>query len=657
MKKNYLPPFFVILLGIASFGVLTSLIIFSKSNVLIISLLFLFILFYLYVFILQEKRNEEGVIEEIEYVNHKAEESLTSLLEQMPVGVIKLDLSSGEVEWLNPYAELILSNEEGEISLELIQTVIKASVGNPGFYATLGETRYVVHMDKASGVLYFFDVSGEYEATVELVTSRPVIGIVSVDNYDDLEDETSESDISNINSFIANFVSEFARKYAMFSRRVSMDRFYLFTDYTVLESLMSDKFSVIDAFREEAKQKQLPLTLSMGFSYGDGNHDEIGKIALLNLNLAEVRGGDQVVVKENHDTKNPIYFGGGSAGSIKRTRTRTRAMMTAISDKIRSVDQVFVVGHKNLDMDALGSAVGMQLFASNITENSYAVYDQDHMSADIERAVFYLKKEGVTKLLSVKDAIEMVTKRSLLILVDHSKTALTLSKEFYDLFTQTIVIDHHRRDQDFPDNAVITYIESGASSACELVTELIQFQNSKKNRLSHMQASVLMGGMMLDTKNFTTRVTSRTFDVASYLRTRGSDSVTIQEIGATDFDEYREVNELILEGHKLGSEVLIAEAKDSKCYDTVVISKAADALLAMSGIEASFVLAKNIQGFISISARSRSKINVQRIMEELGGGGHFNLAAAQIKDMTLSETGKKLTEIILNEINQKEKEE
>ena len=657
MKKNYLPPFFVILLGIASFGVLTSLIIFSKSNVLIISLLFLFILFYLYLFVLQEKRNEEGVIEEIEYVNHKAEESLTSLLDQMPVGVIKLDLSSGEVEWLNPYAELILSNEEGEISLELIQTVIKASVGNPGSYATLGETRYVVHMDKASGVLYFFDVSGEYEATVELVTSRPVIGIVSVDNYDDLEDETSESDISNINSFIANFVSEFARKYAMFSRRVSMDRFYLFTDYTVLESLMSDKFSVIDAFREEAKQKQLPLTLSMGFSYGDGNHDEIGKVALLNLNLAEVRGGDQVVVKENHDTKNPIYFGGGSAGSIKRTRTRTRAMMTAISDKIRSVDQVFVVGHKNLDMDALGSAVGMQLFASNITENSYAVYDQDHMSADIERAVIHLKKEGVTKLLSVKDAIEMVTKRSLLILVDHSKTALTLSKEFYDLFTQTIVIDHHRRDQDFPDNAVITYIESGASSACELVTELIQFQNSKKNRLSHMQASVLMGGMMLDTKNFTTRVTSRTFDVASYLRTRGSDSVTIQEIGATDFDEYREVNELILEGHKLGSEVLIAEAKDSKCYDTVVISKAADALLAMSGIEASFVLAKNIQGFISISARSRSKINVQRIMEELGGGGHFNLAAAQIKDMTLSETGKKLTEIILNEINQKEKEE
>lgn len=657
MKKNNLTPNSAILLGIATFGTLTMLIIFSQNNVVTISVLFLFVLLYLLLFVWQKKQYEKSEIEQIQYVNHQAEDSLNTLLEQMPVGVLKLDLSTGEVEWFNPYAELILTTEEGEIDVELIQTIIKASVGAPGSYATLGETRYAVHMDKASGVLYFFDVSGEYEATVELVTSRPVIGVISVDNYDDLEDATSDSDISHINSFVANFVSEFTEKYAMFSRRVGMDRFYLFTDYTVLEELMNDKFSVIDVFREESKQRQLPLTLSMGFSYGDGNHDEIGKVALLNLNLAEVRGGDQVVVKENDETKNPVYFGGGSAASVKRTRTRTRAMMTAISDKIRSVDQVFVVGHKNLDMDALGSAVGMQLFASNITEDSYAVYDADHMSPDIERAINFLEKEGVTKLLPLSDAMRLVTKRSLLILVDHSKTALTLSKGFYDLFTQTIVIDHHRRDQDFPENAVITYIESGASSASELVTELIQFQNSKKNRLSRMQASVLMGGMMLDTKNFTSRVTSRTFDVASYLRTRGSDSIAIQEIAATDFEEYREVNELILQGHKLGSDILIAQAKDSTAYDTVVISKAADAMLAMSGIEASFVLAKNTQGFISISARSRSKINVQRIMEELGGGGHFNLAAAQIENMSLSETGEKLTQLILEELKEKEKEE
>lgn len=650
-------PFFIYLFVGISFIIMTVLVVFLQNNLVTIACLLFLMVAFLLLFYFQKKSYQKTEIEQIQYVNHQAEDSLSSLLEQMPVGVVKLNMESSEIEWFNPYAELMLTTEDGEIDYSQVQEIIKTSISSPGIYANVGEKRYAVHLDRNSGVLYFFDVSGEYEATVELVTSRPVIGVISVDNYDDLENETSESDISHINSFVANYVAEFTGKYKMFSRRVAMDRFYLFTDYTVLEQLMQDKFSVIDTFREEAKQRDLPLTMSMGLSYGDGDHESIGKVALSNLNLAEVRGGDQVVVKENDETKNPIYFGGGSAASIKRTRTRTRAMMTAISEKLKSVDCVFVVGHKNLDMDALGSAVGMQLFSSNILDESYVVYDSEQMSPDIHRAIQFLENEGVTKLLPLNQAMEMVTNRSLLVMVDHSKTALTLSKEFYDLFTQTIVIDHHRRDQDFPDNAVITYIESGASSASELVTELIQFQNSKKSRLSRIQASVLMGGMMLDTKNFTSRVTSRTFDVASYLRTRGSDSVVIQELAATDFEEYRLVNELILQGQVVQPSILVAQAKDTKEYDTVVISKAADTMLAMSGIEASFVIAKNRQGDISISARSRSKINVQRIMEELGGGGHFNLAAARLTDMSLQEAGDKLKTIISNELSEKETEE
>ena len=657
MKKNEMNPLFVYLFVGISFIIMTVLVVFLQNNLVTIACLFFLMVAFLLLFYFQKKSYQKTEIEQIQYVNHQAEDSLSSLLEQMPVGVVKLNMESSEIEWFNPYAELMLTTEDGEIDHSQVQEIIKTAISSPGIYANVGEKRYAVHLDKNSGVLYFFDVSGEYEATVELVTSRPVIGVISVDNYDDLENETSESDISHINSFVANYVAEFTGKHQMFSRRVTMDRFYLFTDYTVLEQLMQDKFSVIDTFREEAKQRELPLTMSMGLSYGDGDHEGIGKVALSNLNLAEVRGGDQVVVKENDETKNPIYFGGGTAASIKRTRTRTRAMMTAISEKLKSVDHVFVVGHKNLDMDALGSAVGMQLFSSNVLDESYVVYDAEQMSPDIHRAIQFLENEGVTKLLTLNQAMEMVTNRSLLIMVDHSKTALTLSKEFYDLFTQTIVIDHHRRDQDFPENAVITYIESGASSASELVTELIQFQNSKKARLSRIQASVLMGGMMLDTKNFTSRVTSRTFDVASYLRTRGSDSIVIQELAATDFEEYRLVNELILQGQAVQPSILVAQAKDTKEYDTVVISKAADTMLAMSGIEASFVIAKNSQGDISISARSRSKINVQRIMEELGGGGHFNLAAARLTDMTLQEAGDKLKAVISNEIREKETEE
>ena len=657
MKKNEINPFLIYLFAMVAFIIMSILVIFVKDKFVILASLFFFIAAFLLVFYFLKKFYQKTELEQIQYVNNQAEDSLNSLLEQMPVGVIKLNMANMEIEWFNPYAELILTTEDGEINPTQIQEIIKAAFSSLGIYANIGEKRYAVHLDKTSGVVYFFDVSGEYEATIELVTSRPAIGIISVDNYDDLENETSESDISNINSFVANFVAEFAGRYKMFSRRVGMDRFYLFTDYTVLEHLMQDKFSMIDSFREEAKQRNLPLTMSMGLSYGDGDHESIGKVALSNLNLAEVRGGDQVVVRENDETKDPIYFGGGSAASVKRTRTRTRAMMTAISEKLKSVDRVFIVGHKNLDMDALGSAVGMQLFSSNVLEESYVVYDASQMSPDIRRAIELLDKEGVSSLLTLEEASEMVTRRSLLVMVDHSKTVLTLSKDFYNLFNQTIVIDHHRRDQDFPENAVITYIESGASSASELVTELIQFQNSKKKRLSRIQASVLMGGIMLDTKNFTSRVTSRTFDVASYLRTRGSDSVVIQDISATDFEEYRLVNELILQGQMVQPSILVAQALETKTYDTVVISKAADALLAMSGIEASFVLAKNDQGVISISARSRSRINVQRIMEELGGGGHFNLAAARLTGMSLQEAGDKLKTVIVNETEEKETEE
>lgn len=650
MKKIRLSFIHYVLIGCISFAILAIFLrIFGKGYVTLATI-FLVITGLIALFEYQLQISELDELEQIQYVNHQAESGLASLLDKMPVGVIKMNAESNEVEWFNPYAELIFSTDDGDFDVDLLKKLLNSLFEDKGHYVTVADKKYSVYFDQTASVVYFFDVSSEYEATVGLVTTRPVIGIISVDNYDDLEDVISDSDISHINTFIANFVEEFTAQYHMFYRRVGMDRFYLFTDYTVLEQLMESKFSVIDQFREDAQKRELPITLSMGFSYGDGGHDQIGKIALLNLNLAEVRGGDQAVVKENDEQKNPIFFGGGTASAVKRTRTRTRAMMTAISDKIKSVDQVFIVGHKNLDMDALGASVGMQFFSSNILKPSYVVYDPSAMASDISRAITKLEDEQVTKLLTVEDAMRMVTDRSLLIMVDHSKTALTLSKDFYKEFQQIIVIDHHRRDDDFPENVLITYIESGASSASELVSELIQFQKSKKNRLTKIQASVLMAGIMLDTKNFSARVTSRTFDVASYLRSRGSDSVAIQEISAIQFDEYREVNELILTGEKVFPHIIVACAHSTKPYDSVTISKAADSMLAMSEIEASFVIAHNQNGTISISARSRSKINVQRIMEQLGGGGHFNSAASQIEGQDLACVRQQLIEIIGNEV-------
>lgn len=652
MKKFRFTTLHFIMIGVILFGFVTTIHNVFPGNLISVLSLLITLVLLVSLFIFQKHSYEIDELEKIEYLNAQANSGLMQLLDKMPVGVIKVRPDSNQVEWFNPYAELIFAQENGGFDKKKLREIIDVGLDDDVTYAHFSGKRYAVNVDFEQGLFYFFDVSTEYSATNSLISSRPVIGIISVDNYDELENSVTDSQISQINSFLAQFVSDFTHENGIYYRRGTMDRFYFFTDYAVLERLIGNKFSIIDKFREEAKKMDLGLTLSMGLAYGNNNHRQIGQVALQNLNMAEVRGGDQVVVKENDESKQPVFFGGGSASSVKRTRTRTRAMMTAVSDKLKSVDSVFVVGHRNLDMDALGSAVGMQYFAQNIMTNSYVVYNENEMAPDIERAIKKLHEENCSNLLTIDEATKLVTSQSLLIMVDHSKIGLTLSKEFYELFSQVVVVDHHRRDTDFPSNAILTYIESGASSASELVTELIQFQNDKRHKLNRLQSSLLMAGIMLDTKNFTSRVTSRTFDVASYLRTRGSDSLEIQQISATDFEDYRQINELILRGQKITPHIVIACGDGHKEYDTVIPSKAANTILDMAGIEAVFVLTKNTKGHIAISARSHSKVNVQRIMEEMNGGGHFNLAAAQIYDQTIDQVRQTLLEKIREEIKE-----
>lgn len=653
MKKFRFETIHLIMMGMILFGILAICIRLMQTESGLIVVIFLACLVMTALLYFQKESYQLNELEKIELLNDQTEMSLKTLLDKMPVGVLKFNPEENKIDWYNPYAQLIFINQETgqfdyQTALELMAVYQK---GNSRSTVEIAGNYYKTYVDSEVSLLYFFDANKDAYSDQKMLNNRPVIGIISVDNYDDLTDNLADADISQINSFIVRFMANFTEQRAIYYRRVAMDRFYFFTDYATLETLMSDKFTILDQFREEAQEQELSLTLSMGISFGYGHHDQIGTIAQQNLNIALVRGGDQVVIKENADHTELLYFGGGTVSTIKRSRTRTRAMMTAISDKLKTVQQVFIVGHKNLDMDALGAAVGMQFFAQSIVAKAYVVYNPDELGLDVKRAVERLKAEDSVPLLTVKDALKMVSKRSLLVMVDHSKTQLTLSKELFDRFKEVIVVDHHRRDEDFPDNAVLTFIESGASSASELVSELIQFQNQKENRLTKLQASLLMAGIMLDTHQFSTRVTSRTFDVASYLRSLGSDSVDIQAMIATDFDEYRQVNELILRA-KSYHQMMIAKAANDSTYSNVTTSKAADKLLEMADVKASFVLSRNPAGHIQISARSRHTINVQRIMEKMGGGGHFNLAACQFEDKSLAQAEKLLMETIATEIEE-----
>lgn len=653
MKRFRFATIHLVMIGFILFSILAICIRLAHTQTPILLASFLVVLSLVALLYYQKESYEFSELEQVELLNDQTEVNLKNLLEQMPVGVVQFDQETNEVEWFNPYSELIFTSEEGEFEADLIQEIISNKrEGDASQTFELNGNKYSSYIDSSSGIFYFFDSSMGNRQLGDAALLRPVIGIISIDNYDDVTDDLSDAETSQINSFIVNFISNFTKTKNIFYRRVDIDRFYFFTDYAVLSSLIEDKFTVLEDFRKQVKESyKLPLTLSMGVSYGDDNHEQIGRIALQNLNTALVRGGDQVVVCENGEYKKPLYFGGGSVSTVKRTRTRTRAMMTAISDQIKDVDRVFTVGHKNLDMDALGAAVGMQFFASNIIEEAYVVYDPNEMSPDIKRAIKRLQEEGRTKLVTVDQALHMVTEKSLLIMVDHSKVDLTLSARLYKKFTDVIVVDHHRRDSNFPENAILSFIESGASSASELVSELIQFQNSKR-RLSKFQASILMAGIMLDTKNFSASVTSRTFDVASYLRSQGSDTVEIQNISQTDFEEYRLVNELILRGRKLYDNIIIASGEEGTIYSKVTASKAADTMLSLAGIEATFVIVKVAPDKVAISARSRSKINVQRMMEELGGGGHFTLAACQLSDVTVAQAEQSLITVIDNDLKE-----
>lgn len=652
MKRFRLETIHLVLIGLILFGILAICVRVTQSETTLLLSIFLVCILFVFILYLQRESYQLSENEQIELLNNQTDLTLSTLLDKMPVGVIKFNTRKKEIDWYNPYAQLIFSDQEsGQFEENIVWNLIGAHQDESirGSFS-LGDVRYNSYIDMESGVFYFFDMAQEIETSQAMVERQPVIGIISVDNYDDFIANLADDDISKINSFIANFISNFAKEESIFYRRVSMDRFYFFTDYNSLEKMIADKFKILDRFKSASQERELPLTLSIGISFGHDRHDQIGAIAQKNLNIALVRGGDQVVIKGNEEHAQLQYFGGGSASKVKRSRTRTRAMMTAISDKIASTSKVFVMGHRHLDMDALGSSVGMQFFASHLISESYVVYDPSDMGVDIARAIERLKEDGKTKLITVTDAMKAVDHRSLLIMVDHSKISLTLSKPLFDRFKEIIIIDHHRRDDDFPENAALSFIESGASSASELVAELISFQNVKKEKLDKLQASLLMAGIMLDTKNFSTRVTSRTFDVASYLRSLGSNSSEIQSIAAIDFEEYRQINELTLCAKPYKDHIMIASGPEDVSYNNVIASKVADSLLMMAGIEASFVISKNEAGQTTISARSRSDINVQRIMEKLGGGGHFNLAACQRENITVLGLETELLKVIDQEI-------
>ncbi|MFS7260962.1 DHH family phosphoesterase [Carnobacterium divergens] len=621
---------------------------------LALSVLFIIVLLLLYYSMKKITVETNKYIADLSYRIKRGEQEA---LIKMPIGILLYN-EKYEVQWTNPYLQLYLGKKEvlgkkiDEIDLELAN-VIKNNKTKGLSNVRWGDKEFQIIVQDDIKVIYLMDITQYYKIKEQYEEEQLVIGNIFIDNYDEIVQSMNDRSTSNLNNFVTTQLSNWAKEHHIYLKRVSEDRFIVLMYLKSLQKIEEEKFSIIDRVRERTSKQNFPLTLSIGLAYGDKDLSNLANLAQSNLDLALGRGGDQVVVKSSEEDAR--FYGGKTNPMEKRTRVRSRMISQALQELMKQSDQIFVMGHKYPDMDAIGSCLGIRRIAEMNHKEAWIVVNPDEFSNDISRLMDEVKKdENISKyIITPKEAAEKMTATSLLVMVDMHRPSISIAPELLTLTNQIVVIDHHRRGEEFPENPVLVYIEPYASSAAELITELFEYQSNESDPINKIEATAMLAGIIVDTRSFSLRTGSRTFDAASYLRSCGADSVMIQRLLKENVDTYLLRSHLIQSIEFVKSNLAIATGEEDETYDTVVAAQAADTMLSMADVDASFVITKRADGRVGISARSLGEINVQIIMEALGGGGHLSNAATQLSDTTVAEAKEQLKQVI-NEQNKEE---
>ena len=568
----------------------------------------------------------------------------------MPFGIVLID-DQYNIEWANPFmlnaaeAESLIGEEVFKLSDELM--AISKPEELRELTVTIGERKYRVYSKPEERLLYFFDITEQVEIETQYYADRTVLAILFIDNYDEITQPMDDKTRSMTNSTVTSIVNEWAAEYGIFVKRVSSDRFLAVLNESILEELEQKKFSILDYIRERTMQKNLSLTLSVGVGAGSPSLIELGELAQSSLDLVLGRGGDQVAIKQP-DGK--LRFYGGKTNPVeKRTRVRARVISHALRDLIQDSDQVFVMGHKNPDMDSIGAAIGVRKMAEMNKVDGYVVLNFQELNGSVRRLMNEIEANNsdlYSHFISPEEVVSRITHKSLLVIVDTHKPAMVIDSSLLNRTEKVVIIDHHRRGEDFIENPTLVYMEPYASSTAELVTELLEYQ-PKNAKITALEATSLLSGIIVDTKSFTLRTGARTFEAASYLRTHGADTILIQRLLKEDIDTYIERSKLIQTVEFVKPGIAVAHGDESRVYDSVLIAQTADILLTMKDVSASFVIAHRQDGLIGISARSLGEVNVQLVMEKLGGGGHLTNAATQMAANSIEEVKQYLTNAII----------
>lgn len=481
-------------------------------------------------------------------------------------------------------------------------------------------------------LLFFKNITDITALETEKKLSQPVVILFMVDGYEELISGCLESEKAHVSVQIDKLLEDFAGQTTGVLRKNASDRFIAVIEERHLQEILRNKVEILDKAREIFVNDRLNVTMSIGIGRTGKTLKESEQFARQALEMALGRGGDQAAVKTDNGFE---FYGGVSKGVERHTKVKTRIIANSLLELVDNADKIFIMGHKYSDLDSVGSSVGLTCAIRNLGKSAWAVCDYNSSLAKVLIDRFPHVDGEEPLFTEPSDAMEELTDNSLLIICDTHNPLIIESKELYEKAKKVVVIDHHRKMVNYIDNAVIFHHEPYASSASEMVTELIQYFG-EAGKLRAVQAECLLAGIMLDTKNFVMKTGVRTFEAAAVLRKMGADTITVKKMFSSSIDSYKRKTQIVAEA-EIYRKCAIAPCDFYADDLRIVAPQAADELLTIKNVDASFVLFKTMSNEISISARSMGNLNVQLIMEALGGGGHQTMAGAQLKDVTVNE--------------------
>ncbi|MCL7747489.1 DHH family phosphoesterase [Halalkalibacter alkaliphilus] len=589
------------------------------------------------------ERDLEKYILTLSYRVSKAGEDAVT---KMPIGILLFN-EERKIQWANPYVTSVITTDVigkqiEEISEEL-RTLLDDGINSDTI--KIGDLVFHVSIEADERLIYFLDVTEKEEVQERFEETQTVVAFILLDNYDEVTQGMEDQLRSRLVSQVTLTLNNWANEKQIFLRRTASDKFIAIMNVKALKEVEKNRFDILDQIREITGKEKVPITLSIGVGTGEDSSRELGLLAQSSLDLALGRGGDQVAIKRKNGKV--TFYGGKSNALEKRTRVRARVISHALRDFVLESEQVFIMGHKNPDMDAIGASIGVQKIAEVNETEGYIVLDPNDINHDVQKLMEEVESHDDlwSKFITPAEALEQITSDTLLIVVDTHKPSLVIEEALLNKVERIIVLDHHRRGEEFIKDPVLVYMEPYASSTAELVTELLEYQ-PKKLKMDRLEATALLAGIIVDTKSFAVRTGARTFDAASFLRSNGADTALVQRLLKEDLDHYVKRAKLVESAEFYHDGLAIATANEEETYSQILIAQAADTLLTMKGIVASFVISKRKDGIISISARSLGEVNVQVIMEGMNGGGHLTNAATQLEGMTMNEAKEQLQHAI-----------